>query len=111
MTDVDRSATKLYVQDSAIPGGTRLKVIGELDLVTAPDLGADVSDALGHGAIVELDLSQVSFMDSSGLRALIEARSSAGADQQVVVVEASSQVMRLMDVTGLGAMFGLPEAS
>lgn len=111
MAEVDRSGTKLYVRDSSIPGGTRLTVIGELDLVTAPDLGADVHDALIHGDVVEIDLSQVTFMDSSGLRALIEARTSASAAQRITVVDASSQVMRLMDVTGLGELFGLPQAS
>jgi len=50
-----------------------LSVAGELDLGTGPVLAQRVEDELGEEhTTLTLDLSEVSFMDSSGLRLLIE---------------------------------------
>lgn len=54
---------------------TLLRVSGELDLVTSPELRRRVHDAVaeGHHRLV-LDLSEVLFCDSSGVGVLIAAR-------------------------------------
>lgn len=44
---------------------------GELDLATAPQLEREVQAAAKDVAHVVLDLSQLTFIDSSGLRTLI----------------------------------------
>lgn len=48
-------------------------ICGEIDMATAPVLTADVSSALADDEVasVRLDMSQVSFLDSSGLGALV----------------------------------------
>ena len=51
--------------------GFRLK--GELDMATAGDLSEVLRTASGRADPMVLDLSEVSFMDSSGLRALLDA--------------------------------------
>jgi anti-sigma B factor antagonist len=52
---------------------TTLSVAGELDLGSAPLLGQRVEDKLSeHPTTLTLDLSGLTFMDSSGLRLLIE---------------------------------------
>lgn len=78
-------------------------VQGEIDAATAPTLTADLARAVSAGAgPVEVDLSAVTFIDSSGLRALIVARRDAeAAGQTLRIVEASDVVTRLLDVTGL----------
>lgn len=49
---------------------------GELDIATVGDFRASLSDAAREGAgPVVVDLSQVSFIDSSGLGALVELHS------------------------------------
>ena len=49
---------------------------GELDIASLGDLCAAISDAAHEGAgTVVVDLSQVTFIDSSGLGALVELRS------------------------------------
>jgi anti-anti-sigma factor len=50
--------------------GTLLRVTGELDLVTEPELEAALAGATQP---VRIDLSQLAFMDSTGLRALLSA--------------------------------------
>ena len=81
-------------------GVVRLTVHGELDLSTSPEL----EEALAHASSaprVDLDLSEMSFMDSSGLAVLIGARKRAESDGlQLAVVGANEHVRRLMDLTG-----------
>jgi anti-anti-sigma factor len=51
--------------------GLFLRVSGELDLVTEPQLSAALEQTDGRPATV--DLSELAFMDSTGLRALLGA--------------------------------------
>ncbi|HEY2141384.1 MAG TPA: STAS domain-containing protein [Solirubrobacteraceae bacterium] len=52
---------------------TKLSVAGELDLGTAPLLAQRVEEKLGEApTTLTLDLSELAFMDSSGLRLIIE---------------------------------------
>ena len=58
-------------QDQDADGAVRLSLSGELDLVGVERLEARLHDLRATGAAVRLDLSQLEFIDSSGLRALI----------------------------------------
>jgi hypothetical protein len=49
------------------PDEITVVVIGELDLATAPELSRMLHDGLASGRAVLLDLSQASFIDSTGL--------------------------------------------
>ena len=53
------------------PNGRLLKVSGELDLVSEPQLNQALEQTDGRDAT--LDLSQLAFMDSTGLRTLLGA--------------------------------------
>ncbi len=80
-----------------IDGGAALA--GEIDAHTAPRL---VEAFEGDGDLV-LDLSEIEFVDSSGLRVLIDlhqARAAAGAS--FVIRRPSSAVQRLLEVSGVG---------
>ena len=46
---------------------------GELDLATAPELDAVVNERLDAGQDVVIDLRELAFMDSTGLRVLVAA--------------------------------------
>lgn len=75
-------------------------VSGELDLATAPRLSAAV--AQHHDAqLLVLDLTAVTFIDSTGVRILIEAdRFCAGSGSRVVVL-ARGPVRRVLDLCEL----------
>jgi anti-anti-sigma factor len=45
---------------------------GEVDLATAPKLEAAVEDSVARGGLLVLDLSAVSFVDSTGVHALVK---------------------------------------
>jgi anti-sigma B factor antagonist len=86
-------------------------VVGEVDVLTAPRLLAAVSDALeraGSGPVV-VDLSEVSFLGSAGLAALVEAALAAERRQEPlrVVVDHTRPVIRPLEATGLDQVLRL----
>jgi anti-sigma B factor antagonist len=79
--------------------GTTVSVAGDIDLATAPRLREVLLTVTGD---VSVDLSAVSFMDSSGLNALIAGRKHAsGAGNGFVVLDPPELVERAMQLTGL----------
>jgi anti-anti-sigma factor len=73
--------TRFEIAEAAEKARLLLSITGELDLNTAPELARRVNDGLrGEVEKVTLDLSELTFMDSSGLRLLIELNQRAGQD-------------------------------
>lgn len=83
--------------------GALLSVRGELDLATAPQLRAAIGDLLGQGyRHVEVDLEGCSFIDSSGMGALLWAShrlQAAGGD--LVAIHAHGATMRTLELSGV----------
>ncbi len=64
--------TEFKIAHRATDAGVTLKINGELDLSTGPVLAGCI-EGLRHGLkALTLDLSELTFMDSTGLRLLIE---------------------------------------
>ncbi|HEX8205101.1 MAG TPA: STAS domain-containing protein [Solirubrobacteraceae bacterium] len=59
--------------DGRSPGEATLRLVGELDLVTAPMLRDELTRHQARGRRTVLDLSEVGFLDSTGLVLLMEA--------------------------------------
>lgn len=86
----------------------RLTVTGVVDSHTTPQL-AQAIESRGLTADLELDLSAVDFIDSSGLRIIVNAhRELEAAGHRLVLVGASDAVTRLLDITGLATHLHLP---
>jgi anti-anti-sigma factor len=77
--------------------GYRLE--GELDLATSQDLLVAIRDRLGGDEPLTLDFSGVTFMDSSGLRALLEAARDRETDDVLVILDPTPQVRRVLDIS------------
>jgi len=79
-----------------------LACTGELDMATSPRLAEAVERALLKSpAVVRIDCAEVGFVDSTGIRALLDACRLAdrnGAEFQLV---ASREVQRLLDLVGI----------
>ena len=84
------------------PGIAGVTVSGELDLASAPQLDDALAEA-GRGSVaVILDLRELTFMDSSGLHAILTARARlAAADCRLVLVKGCRQVQRIFELTGV----------
>ena len=79
-----------------------VSVSGELDLANAPAVDAALrgAEAAGAGDIV-LDLTDLDFLGSAGLRVILQADERARARGSSLTILPSDAVRRLTDLTGL----------
>jgi anti-sigma B factor antagonist len=83
-------------------GAAWVSASGELDLASAPQFKQTVDEALKHALLVIIDLRAVTFIDSAGLHAVIDADARARENEQrLVLIRGSEQVGRLFDLVGL----------
>jgi len=79
-----------------------VRLRGELDIESAPDLERVLLRSRPPGQRVVLDLGGLEFMDSTGLRVLLRARSAADEGRwQVFVRDVPPTIRRLFDMTGV----------
>ena len=91
------------------PGLTVLRARGEVDTLTSPQLDAGLDELLAvpDGALA-VDLSDVTFLASSGLGVLIRAARRAARSRRVLhVVTRSRAVLRPLEVTGSAQLFAV----
>ena len=88
------------VEVSVLGDGGRVLMAGEIDAALAPDLEA-VLAGLGTARRVEVDVRQVTFLDSTGLAFLV--RALRGGECTVVVVGPCPPVSHLLELTGIAA--------
>jgi anti-sigma B factor antagonist len=61
----------LDIHESVLDGRHTLRLVGEIDLSTSPRLEAAIEPIAAAGAEITLDLREVTFIDSTGLRLLL----------------------------------------
>jgi len=94
---------RLETSATRIGGANAIALTGELDVETAPQLTEEVEVAVWStvGAFV-LDLSGVTFLDSSGLHALLRARAYlAREDRSLVLVCPNGPARRVLDLASV----------
>lgn len=101
----------LGIVDRAVHGTCVITVTGEIDGETAAQLRSAVTTAIDgtSGAACVLDLTQVGFLDSAGLAALLAANTHGDAHRKPlrIVVDSNSPVIRPIEVTGLDVVLRL----
>jgi anti-sigma B factor antagonist len=93
------------VEEREESGVKVLHVVGELDIATAPRLCARLdATRTGRRPRLLVDLTDVDFCDSTGLRALLGAASEVRAHggRFAIVCPPSGDVARLLEVVGAG---------
>ncbi|GAA1563590.1 MULTISPECIES: STAS domain-containing protein [Streptomyces] len=101
--------TPLRITARVAATGPVLEVSGDLDHASAPELRERVTAlALRPGLRLVLDLADMEFCDSSGLSALLAARSHAHAAQADLALAAvPPNTLRVMRIVGLDQVFTL----
>ena len=83
-----------------------VKVQGEVDLSWSQKLRKSILDALGKSQKVAVDLSQVTYIDSSGTAALVEGFQNArGKSQRFSLVAVSKPVIAVLELARLDRVF------
>lgn len=88
------------------------KIIGEIDIYTAPKLKEHLS-ALeqAEGMEVELDLSEVNYMDSTGLGVFVGFYKEVIANNGKLVIKGLNQrLYRLFEITGLSDIMDVEQS-
>ena len=81
-------------------------VTGDVDLATAERLRETVLARIEPGREIRLDCSGVQFLDSAGLRVLLEAdRTARAADATLVLAAPSDPMARTMTLAGVADVF------
>ena len=86
-------------------------VDGDLDLAAVDDVDAALQEAISGGDPVVVDLVDVSFIDSTGMRAMIDARRRSRdlGVAMVCVCPNNAAVWRLLELTGTTGFFEVQE--
>ena len=98
------------VRTAAVTPSTYVvSVVGEVDSFTAPALEKELEWVLGDGASnAVVDLAGVGFIDSTGLRVLLEALPRfTKRGGKLVLVSDDRRVLRTLEITGLDHKFVL----
>jgi anti-sigma B factor antagonist len=89
-------------------GGVVVRVAGEVDIATSPALRDACLGAVEQGGDVVLDLAGVTFLDSSGISVLVQARQRLDSlGRRLEIRAASRPVRRVLELAGLDATLGL----
>jgi anti-sigma B factor antagonist len=99
-------AGALSVEITSGPDGTRVVIGGEIDAESQTVLSDTLADLCDQARLIELDLSGVTFMDSSGIAMLLVTRAHATAVETSLVLRSPSErVRRLLDLTAVAPLF------
>ena len=95
----------LSVRETSEGGVHRLTPVGELDLATAPLLESAFDAVVrdDDAGMIVVDLTEVTFMDSTGIHLLLRMRGACVDVDRLRVVNGSPAVERILDLTGLRA--------
>jgi anti-sigma B factor antagonist len=85
---------------------TVLSVAGEVDAYSAAALQEAITAQIVNGVALVLDLSAVGFIDSTGLRVLVETlRAVREAEGRLKLVSENDQTLKLLRITALDSVF------
>lgn len=103
------SSTAFAISARELDGRTSvLTVAGELDLSSAPSMKWALTDLLGAGCSqVVVDLSQVTFIDSTALGVLVGLQMRLSPGKRLAIVCANAKVLKILELTGLVGTFEL----
>ena len=94
---------ELEILEDELPDGTRRLVLrGELDMIGAPEVEERLVNHAREGHDVRLDLTGLTFMDSTGVRVLFAAARDRDEDgPKLELTKPQPAVWRVIELTGL----------
>jgi len=107
--DAQPSSVAFAISQRALDRRTTVVVVqGELDLSSAPSLKWALTDALGMGySQIVVDLSPVTFIDSTALGVLVGVHRSLDVGGRIAIACSHADVLNIFKLSGLDGMFEL----
>ena len=95
----------LSIREANEDGVHRLTPVGELDLATVSRLERAFDAAFRDDSVemIVVDLTELSFMDSTGIHLLLRMRAACAEVDRLRVINGSPAVQRILDVAGVRA--------
>lgn len=78
---------------------------GRLDTITAPDLEAKINEVVGGASKLILDLGNLEYISSAGLRVILGATQAMEGKGDMIVRNPSQAVREVFDLTGFSNLF------
>ena len=101
-------AIEIDVNDSG--GRCLITPVGQVDLSSSPDLRKVIVKAAKSGVPVSVNLSQVGYMDSSGVATLVEGLQTCSAKKQAfTLVSPSESVLKVLQLARLDTLFTIED--
>lgn len=98
----------LKVTQSTVGEWSVVSARGEVDVASSPSLSQHMEEAIGAAPRVLVDLSGVSFLDSTGLGVLVQAlNASKLSEGQLRVVISDPNVLKVFEMTSLDGVFDI----
>jgi len=83
-------------------GAATVRVSGEVDMATAPQLRMVLDHLVDEGAQrIVLECNALTFLDSSGIGVLVATRNRMGEGGQLVLDSPPAHVRKVLDITGV----------
>jgi anti-sigma B factor antagonist len=83
------------------------RLVGELDVSNADNLAEELREDCRAAGDVVLDISGLTFMDSSGLHAVLDACERLGSNGHLILKNPTSAVQRILEVSNIQQMDGI----
>ena len=107
----EREASLSLASRELRDGGVEIVVVGDIDIATGPELERYIISN-DRGGDVTLDLSQVAFIDSWGLRVLVAAHRRAERNgQRLILCDIQPIVRRVLEISGLAGFLNIIESN
>jgi anti-sigma B factor antagonist len=91
------------VEHLSISQGRDIRLAGELDVSNSPELDEVLRAAVEHGGPTLVDLSELTFIDSTGITALLRAAVNLGDRGCLILHGEQDSVRRVLDLVGVEA--------
>lgn len=103
----------LTIEVTRAPEAQTIVLTGEADLLGAPNIEAALKDAsAGEPELIVIDLRKLTFIDSSGLQALITGHELCRArGHELRIVPGPENVQRLFELTGMNEALPFTDAA
>ena len=107
LVDLEPGALWLDLR-SAADGSPLLVLDGEIDVATVGRLEGVLEALVRSGArTITINLSAVTFMDSSGVNAILESRRRLGSGGRIRLQQCAPQITRVCEITGMTDVGGI----